>query len=125
MAEETQANQPEAVETEAKEETPTEPAKEIADWSHIEPGTVVRVHQRIKEITPKGDEAGGKTIYWCPQAGVVWRMDLPNGKPERIKANLLGVEGTFFFNPSWDGRELLIVTVRPSSKLVVIENVFR
>jgi large subunit ribosomal protein L19 len=32
------------------------PAKEINDWSNIKPGMMVKVHQKIKEITPKGDE---------------------------------------------------------------------
>ncbi|MDD5252046.1 MAG: 50S ribosomal protein L19 [Patescibacteria group bacterium] len=34
----------------------TGPAEVIADWNHIMPGMVVRVHQKIKETTPKGDE---------------------------------------------------------------------
>lgn len=39
-------------------ETPvvTGPAKEIADRAAIKPGTVVRVHQKIKEVTPEGKE---------------------------------------------------------------------
>ena len=32
------------------------PAEEVKDRSKIVPGMVVRVHQKIKEITPKGDE---------------------------------------------------------------------
>jgi hypothetical protein len=73
----------------------------------------------------KGDEAGGKTIYALSGAGVVWRMSFPHGKPEQIKADLLGVDASYNFNPSWDGKELLIVKGRSSPKIVIIENVFR
>jgi large subunit ribosomal protein L19 len=32
------------------------PAESVSDIDQIEPGMVVRVHQKIKETTPKGDE---------------------------------------------------------------------
>jgi len=73
----------------------------------------------------KGDEAGGRAIYTLSDAGVIWRMELPHGKPERIKADLLGVDASYNFSPSWDGKELLIVKKRSSPKIIMLENVFR
>ncbi len=37
-------------------ETSSAAAQEVKDTNTIVPGMVVRVHQKIKEITPKGDE---------------------------------------------------------------------
>ncbi len=46
----------ETVEPVTAPETSSAPAQEIKDTNTIVPGMVVRVHQKIKEITPKGDE---------------------------------------------------------------------
>ncbi len=34
----------------------TQPKKHAAGWPTIQPGQVVRIHERLKEITPKGEE---------------------------------------------------------------------
>jgi large subunit ribosomal protein L19 len=45
-----------AVEPLTAPETSNAPAEEVKDKNAIIPGMIVRVHQKIKEITPKGDE---------------------------------------------------------------------
>lgn len=34
----------------------TQPKKHAAGWPTIKPGQIVRVHERLKEVTPKGEE---------------------------------------------------------------------
>ncbi|MBI4458182.1 50S ribosomal protein L19 [Candidatus Uhrbacteria bacterium] len=63
MADEAKTTENKAEETAAVEapaaETAVEaaaPAEEVKDLQVLKPGMVVRVHQKIKETTPKGDE---------------------------------------------------------------------
>jgi len=57
MAEETQKPAPtEEAAAPAKAEKPAEPGKTIEDFKAVKPGMVVRVHQKIKEVSPEGKE---------------------------------------------------------------------
>ena len=52
-------------------------------------------------------------------------MSLPDGKEERLQADLLGADPFENFAPSWDGKEIIIVKARQESKIVMIENLFK
>jgi serine/threonine protein kinase len=76
----------------------------------------------IPDIKFSGD---GKTAYAVGDVGEIWRIELPDGKEERIPANFLGVDNYYYFSPSWDGKEIIIVKSRQESKIVMIENLFK
>ena len=67
----------------------------------------------------------GNTAYWSTAIGEVWRMGIPNGKPEKIQADLHGVDNIEYFGPSWDGKEVIIGKWRYVSSMVIIENLFK
>jgi Tol biopolymer transport system component len=67
----------------------------------------------------------GNMIYWSTGIGEVWRMTIPDGKPEKIKANLLGVDNIEYFGASWDGKEVIVGKWRWLSKMMLIENLFK
>jgi WD40 repeat protein len=67
----------------------------------------------------------GNTAYWSTAIGEVWRMAIPNGKPEKIKTDLHGVDNIEYFGPSWDGKEVIIGKWRYVSSMVLIENLFK
>jgi large subunit ribosomal protein L19 len=69
---ETKATEPvtEAVVEAPKEEAPVastkkiaEPIKHVSRWPNIKPGMTVKVHQKIREMTPKGEEKERVQIF--------------------------------------------------------------
>ncbi len=67
----------------------------------------------------------GKYLYQIRGIGEIWRMSLPDGKEERIQADLLGVDPFQGFTTSWDGKEIVVVKARQESRIVMIENLFK
>ncbi len=91
-------------------------------------GTIPRDQQRKTARTlvkSKWLVLRGTTCYWMAGIGEVWRMVLPDGKPTRIKADLLGVDNSEYFGPSMDGKEIIIGKWRYNSSMVIIENLFK
>jgi Tol biopolymer transport system component len=75
-----------------------------------------------QDIMVSGD---GMTLYSLRGNENIWKMTLPDGKEERIKTNFHGVERLDDIGPSWDGKEIVFVKRRYSSKMVMIENLFK
>ena len=103
--------------------------KDLGVW--ITDGTKPREVQRktarllpwnSRNIKLVGD---GKILYSWRGVGEIWRMTLPNGKEERIKADCLGINNFYNFFPSWDGQEIIIVKSKLRSNIVMIENLFK
>ncbi len=66
----------------------------------------------------------GKTLFSHRPPIEIWRMSLPDGKEERIKADFLGVANFYDFYPNWDGKEIMIIKRRVSQKIVMIDDLF-
>jgi len=103
--------------------------KDLGVWitDGMQPREVQRKNARLlpwnsHNMKLSGD---GKTLYSIRGVGEIWRMALPDGKEERIKAEFLGVERFHDFYPSWDGKEIIVVKSRQESKIVMIENLFK
>jgi Tol biopolymer transport system component len=100
-----------------------------AQW--IVDGTISREEQRkttrlIPWHSPNINLSDdGKTIYGLRGIGEIWRMTLPDGKEKRIPADFPGVKNYWEFSPSWDGKEIIIVNTRYTSRFVIIENLFK
>ena len=67
----------------------------------------------------------GKILYSIKHPGELWRMRVPDGKERRIEADFLGVQFYNNFDPSWDGKEVIITKPRNVSNIVMIENLFK
>lgn len=87
-----------------------------------------RKHARRLPWTNSGSsvlDGPGKFLYQLRSSGEMWRMSLPDGKEEHIRADLLGADPFQGFAPSWDGKEIVVVKARSESKIVMIENLFK
>jgi hypothetical protein len=103
--------------------------KDVGVWivDGTQPREVQRKTARLlpwhsQNIKLSGD---GKVLYSVRGAGEIWRIALPYGKEEHIKADFLGVDFIDDFSPNWDGKEMIIIKWRFRSNLVIIENLFK
>jgi dipeptidyl aminopeptidase/acylaminoacyl peptidase len=103
--------------------------KDLGVWitDGMKPPEVQRKTARLlqwnsRNIKLSGD---GKFLYSWRGVGEIWRMALPIGKEERIKADFLGVQNLADFSPSWDEKEIVVVKRKSLEKIVMIENLFK
>jgi tricorn protease-like protein len=55
----------------------------------------------------------------------IWRMNLPDGRQQKLRGALPGVTSTRYLNFSPDGKEIVFINRQSRSKLVMIENLFQ
>jgi serine/threonine protein kinase/dipeptidyl aminopeptidase/acylaminoacyl peptidase len=73
-------------------------------------------------------DKSGKFLYWVKNAEELRRISIPAGKEEIIRGTFPGLSPPFFvfyFDISYDGKEIVYTDARVNSKLVMIENLFK
>jgi Tol biopolymer transport system component len=73
-------------------------------------------------------DKSGKFFYYVNNAGELRRISIPSGKEEIIRGIFPGLNPTFShssFDLSYDGKEIVYTDARVTSKLVMIENLFK
>ncbi|MDI6766671.1 MAG: protein kinase [Bacteroidota bacterium] len=72
-------------------------------------------------------DKSGKYFYWVKNPGELRRISLLSGEEEIIRRAFPGLSlpNYLWFDISFDGREIVYIDTRISSKLVMIENLFK
>lgn len=73
-------------------------------------------------IKTSGD---GKFNFSIRGKNALWKIAIPDGKEERLRADFLGVEYFDDFASSWNGKEVIITKWRRSTSIVIIEDIFK
>lgn len=103
--------------------------KDIGVW--IVDGTKPRdVQRKTARLLPWNSRniktsGNGKILYSIRGIGELWSMALPDGKEDRIRADFHEVDNFYNFYPNWDGSEIVLTKSRSSTKLVLLENLFK